>query len=162
MSIFELRRSEVTQRDSWGHGHWWHHIVGKEIVGFPIVMEGIPYANGFDDVFEYNGCWAISPTGIEVEGPGCWATIVIGCWATVDIGCWVVALDPAISATEVTTGGKFWVGLLMAIWSMGNNCIVRVLRSNSLKLCEFRNGIPTRGVPREAWTWVGVSCIIGG
>ena len=107
-----------------------------------------------------NGCWAIPPMCVEVEGLGYWVAEGIGYGGVVGIGCW--ALDPTISRTEVTIGGMLCEAFPMAIWSRENVHIVLTFWSKSLKLFKFGNGSPTKGVPRGAWTWVGVSCILTG
>ena len=103
-------------------------LLAKKLPVNPIVTGGIPYENGFDVVWVYNGCWAIPPTGIEVEGPGYWAVEGIGYgaamgisyWAVVGIRCWAATLDPTISATKVTIGGMLCEAFPVAIWSKEN------------------------------------------
>ena len=117
-------------------------LLEKKLLDDPIVTGGIPYEKGFEVVYEYNGCWAIPPKGIEVEGPGC--------WAAEGTDCEVAALDPAIVANEVTTGGTLCEAFPIAIWSKGNVFTILLFWSKSLKLVKFRYGSPTKGGFRGA------------
>ena len=142
-------------------------LLAKKLPANPIVIEGIPYENGFDAVWVYNGCWAIPPMGIEVEGLGYWAAegigcgaaIGIGCWAAVGIGCWATTRDPTISATEVTMDRMLCETFLVTIWSKENVLTILMFWSKSLKLFKFGNGSPTKGETGGAWTCMGVSYI---
>ena len=117
----------------------------------PVVTRGIPYENGFDALCICNGCWAIPPKGIEVEGPSCRAAEGTGYKAA--------AVVPSSVVNEVTIGETLSKAFTVAIWSKGNILKVLFSWSKSLKLAKSGFGSPTIGVFRVAWTGLGVSSI---
>lgn len=126
-------------------------LFAKKLPNDPIVTRGIPYENGFDALCVCNGCWAIPPKGIKVEG--------LGCGVVEGTGYGVAALVPTIVVIWGTIGGTISEAFIVAIWSKGNILKVLVSWSKSLKLAKSGFGSPTIGVFRVAWTGLGVSSI---
>ena len=67
MSISKLERSKILEVFPEDIGIEGTILLAKKLPDSPIVIEGIPYENGFDLLCVYNGSWATPPKGIETD-----------------------------------------------------------------------------------------------